>query len=103
MIKKILKDIGILLLALAVVSISLIIYLGITHHQSLVLPTPTGAYSVGRTEYDWVDNHRIDPLSDTPAQKRELLIWVWYPAKASQRSSLAPYLPPAWVKAREMD
>lgn len=103
LIRKILKAVGILVLSLILLVISLVIYLGIVHNQSLDLPAPTGPYQVGRTEYDWVDPNRLDPLSEKPGTKRELLVWVWYPANGSQPGTPAPYLPAAWVKARDDD
>jgi hypothetical protein len=58
---------------------------------------------VGRTEYDWVDPNRTDPFSPSMGEKREILVWVWYPADALQGDQAAPYLPPAWIKARDAD
>ena len=49
-------------------------------------------------EYDWVDSSRIDPLSDKANEKRELLVWVWYPTLESLEGSTTPFLPSAWVK-----
>ena len=98
-IKKVLKGIGIVL---AVFLISVIVfggYLLIANHQILVLPEPTGPFSVGRVEYDWVDNNRLDSLADAANEKRELLIWIWYPTSNSTQAPLAPYLPAAWVQA----
>ncbi len=102
-IKKILKGIGFLLLSLAVIFIGFAVYLGILHRQPLHLPAPTGSYSIGRTEYDWTDEARIDTLADIPNQKRELLIWVWYPAGTTQQGSGIPYLPSAWISAHDQD
>ncbi|MGA7193624.1 MAG: hypothetical protein WBW94_08340 [Anaerolineales bacterium] len=78
-------------------------YLDITYHQPLTLPSPTGTYRVGRTEYDWIDTNRIDPLSNHPNEKRELLVWFWYPADASPRNVAAPYLPSLWVDTLDQD
>jgi predicted dienelactone hydrolase len=101
--KKTLKGIGIVFLSSVALVIALAGYLVASHDQSLILPSPTGSYHIGRTEYDWVDESRMDPLSDHANEKRELLVWVWYPAAASQQDSTAPYVPPAWVNARDMD
>ena len=80
---------------------ALVGYVVISHNQPLVLPTPTGLYNVGRTEYDWADDNRIDPLSEKANEKRELLIWVWYPAVV--QGPKAPFLPLDWVKAHDED
>ncbi len=95
--RKILIGLVILFGLMAALGIAFTGYLLILNDQSLVLPSPTGSYSVGRTEFDWVDSSRIDQLSDQPNQNRELLVWVWYPASA--QGVTAPYLPPDWVKA----
>jgi predicted dienelactone hydrolase len=102
-VKKILKGIGILFLSSVGLVIALAGYLVVSHDRSLILPTPTGAYSIGRTEYDWVDESRADPLSERANEKRELLVWIWYPAVPSQTDSAAPYVPPGWVIARDTD
>lgn len=101
--KRILQGIGLLFLLAVVLVIALACYFVISHRQPLTLPSPTGQYRVGRTEYDWIDNSRIDPFSQHTNEKRELLVWVWYPATASQQNPTAPYLPPAWVNARDKD
>jgi len=98
-IKKVLKGIGIVLMVLVVSIIAFAGFLLIAHNQSLVLPVPTGPYPVGRVENVWIDNHRIDSLSDRDYEKRELLVWIWYPRSESTQALKAPYLPAAWVKA----
>ena len=99
----ILRGIGFIILTILVLGIALIVYLNVAHNQPLTLPAPGGSYGVGRIEYDWVDNSRIDPLSDTANAKRELAVWVWYPASVSQNDATVPYLPPDWVAARNKD
>jgi predicted dienelactone hydrolase len=99
--KKFLRGIGIVFTLFVVLIIALAGYLVFLHNQPLVLPVPTGSYNVGRIEYDWVDNNRIDPLSDTANENRELLIWVWYPV--SIQNTKAPFLPLSWVKAHNKD
>jgi predicted dienelactone hydrolase len=99
----VLQGMGILFVLFVVLVVAFAGYLLILHNQPLVLPAPTGSHHVGRIEYDWVDDHRIDPLSDTANEKRELLVWVWYPASESVPGSTAPFLPAAWVKAHERD
>jgi len=50
------------------------------HSVSLALPKPTGSYAVGRTTFDWVDSTRIDSMASKPDVRRELTVWIWYPA-----------------------
>jgi hypothetical protein len=96
--KKILKGIGIVLILLFTSSIAFAGYILIAHDQRFALPVPTGPYHVGRVEYVWIDDNRIDSLSDTASGKRELLIWIWYPTSESTPTPPAPYLPATWVK-----
>ncbi|MFG1606392.1 alpha/beta hydrolase family protein [Actinoplanes sp. NPDC049265] len=54
----------------------------------LVLPAPTGPHPVGRDVMHLVDPDRADPW--VPAERRELMVSVWYPA-AVARGSRVPY------------
>jgi predicted dienelactone hydrolase len=73
------------------------------HNHVVTLPTPTGPYGVGRIEFDWVDESRIDPLAAPAGLKRELPVWIWYPTDPSAKGEPAPYLPRAWRQARKPD
>jgi dienelactone hydrolase len=95
--------IGFGILSIILLGVAFIGYLIFAHNQPTILPSPTGAYQVGRAEYDWIDENRIDTLSDKPGVKRELAIWIWYPAMADAQSLPEPYLPPAWVDAQKSD
>jgi dienelactone hydrolase len=66
-------------------------------HREVVLPNPTGSYAVGRTLLDWTDLNRDDPYSAAIGKHRELMVWLWYPASASQQSKPADYVPSAWA------
>jgi predicted dienelactone hydrolase len=101
--KRILEGLGIVFLLSVVCIFAFAAYLLVLHAQPLALPAPTGPYQVGRVAYDWVDDRRVDPLSDTLNERRELLVWVWYPASASVQGATAPFLPPAWVQAHNRD
>lgn len=61
--------------------------------DSVVLPEPTGMYSVGRSIYEWMDTDRAEIYSEDPTAKRELIVSIWYPADLSTDSDPAPYLP----------
>ena len=97
--KKVLKEISILFLVIVVIISTLAAYQFILYCQSLQLPAPSGSFDVGRIEFDWVDDSRVDPLADRDNRKRELLVWAWYPITQTSRGSSAPFLPSAWVKA----
>ena len=65
------------------------------------LPMPTGPHSVGRTSYDWVDHARFDIYAGNPDTRRELVLFVWYPASPQVTAEFAPYLPSAWAPSAE--
>ena len=101
--KLIFKVILLLFLALAVGLGLFIGTLWVENKTPLTLPTPTGDFSVGHTEYDWVDATRPDTLADQPGLPRELPVWVWYPGEKNATAAPAPYLPLNWVRARDND
>ena len=93
-----------LLLLFVLVAASGIAYVEIQHHQTLVLPAPTGPYAVGRMEYDWTDQSRLDLLAPHAGTKRELVVWAWYPAQrvpGARPRPRAPYLPQKWAQMSE--
>lgn len=65
----------------------------------VTLPAPTGDLAVGRTTFHWVDGSRTDSLSPKPYTKRELVVWMWYPAAKTKSDSRVDYLPAEWEKA----
>jgi predicted dienelactone hydrolase len=94
--KRLARIFLILLLVIVVIIISGVAYIEIRGHQTLVLPAPTGPYAVGRMEYDWTDQSRVDPLAPHAGTKRELVVWAWYPAAHVPGAQPAPYLPSKW-------
>lgn len=58
---------------------------------TLALPAPTGAYPVGAATLHLVDQNRADPW--TPAERRQLMVSLWYPAKPSDKPR-ARYMTP---------
>ncbi len=77
----------------------LLALLWLEHNQPLELPLPTGPFAVGRVSAGWVDKERVDPFASAPDQKRELAVWLWYPASPDDHSPAAEYLPEPWQKA----
>ena len=65
------------------------------------LPEPTGQHAVGRLSYDWVDSARTEIYGANREDRRELVVFVWYPAKQESAATFAPYLPPAWAPVAE--
>jgi predicted dienelactone hydrolase len=77
------------LLAIAI----LLAALWLDHRTAVTLPAPTGPFAVGRVTYDWTDDASEDKLAPIPGTKRELLVWIWYPAAPRQSTSTHDYLP----------
>jgi predicted dienelactone hydrolase len=71
----------------------LFLALWLEHRTSVTLPTPSGSFAVSREIYDWVDDKTPDPLCPVPGAKRELLVWIWYPASSAYSTDTADYLP----------
>ena len=61
------------------------------------LPDPTGPHAVGRVSYEWVDQDRAEIYSADAEDRREVVVWVWYPAADDASAPRAEYLPAAWA------
>jgi dienelactone hydrolase len=66
------------------------------------LPAPTGRHGVGRLSLEWVDPSRAEVYSSDPQDRRELVVWVWYPAAPDPDADRAAYLPEAWAPAGQL-
>jgi len=54
---------------------------------------PRGPFAVGTHEYLWVDQNREEPFTKDPADRRHLLVRVWYRAdKTAGANEPAPYV-----------
>ena len=89
---------GLVLLGFLGVS-ALLMSLWLERRIEIALPKPTGQFAVGRTLYDWVDDQTLDPLAPA-GTKRELLVWVWYPAAVPSSVKIAEYVPDATRQGR---
>ena len=55
--------------------------------------SPRGPFAVGTHEYLWVDQNREETFTKDPADRRHLLVRVWYPAdKTAGTNEPAPYV-----------
>lgn len=77
----------------------LLALLWLEHNRPLELPAPTGPFGVGRVSAGWVDELRVDPFASSPNQKRELVVWLWYPAQRNEHAVASEYLPEPWQRA----
>ena len=73
--------------------------LWLEHRTAVTLPIPTGPFAVGRALYDWVDDTTPDALAPVPGTRRELLVWIWYPAASGQPGAMTGDYLPAAVRA----
>ena len=89
--RRILKGFAALaMLAIAALA-ALLVSLWLEHRREVTLPAPTGSLAVGRALFDWTDDTTVDTLAPVPGTKRELLVWIWYPASAG--AVLDDYVP----------
>jgi dienelactone hydrolase len=89
-----------LLALIAVVALATLLALIRHEHNTLfTLPEPSGRFAVGRTTYMWTNDKLNDDLSPAPNAKRQVLVWIWYPAATAPSAARAPYVPPAWSSA----
>jgi dienelactone hydrolase len=63
------------------------------------LPAATGPYRVRRVSYDREDVTREDPYARKEGVKRELPVWIWYPAAPAAGAEPGAYLPGRWSTA----
>ena len=66
------------------------------------LPAPTGRHWVGRASFDLVDPNRVEVYSSNPQDRRELVVWAWYPATPRPGAERAAYLPEAWAPTGQL-
>jgi predicted dienelactone hydrolase len=93
MAKRIFKRIAILAILGFFACIGLFVLLWAEHNIGVTLPAPTGPFEVGRAIFDWTDDKTADVLAPVPRAKRELLVWIWYPADRGKTSVVDDYMP----------
>src|SRR5215831_2355252 len=91
--RRVFKGLAILAL-LAVIGVgALLAALSLERRSEITLPEPTGPFAVGRSIYDWTDDATVDALAPVPGARRELLVWIWYPAAGGQSAAMDDYVP----------
>jgi Platelet-activating factor acetylhydrolase, isoform II len=64
------------------------------------LPSPTGKNKVGRMSVQLTDPNRLEVYStEKNVKRRELVVWIWYPAAPISDSKRAIYFPDKWSEA----
>jgi hypothetical protein len=71
------------------------------HTTGITLPLPTGHFAVGRATFTWINEAETDDLAPPPGAKRQVLVWLWYPATRSARDVPTEYPPAPWRAALE--
>ena len=95
---------GVVVGLVAVAAASVFAYGNTESNRVTSLPKPTGPYAVGRVTYHWVDRSRGETFTKKKEDKRELMAFVWYPAKKSgPHATTTAYLPGKWGKERQKD
>ena len=59
------------------------------------LPEPVGPFGIGRVAYHWTDSGRSDPFSANASTRRELMVYIWYPTAADDKTGDGVYQPDA--------
>jgi predicted dienelactone hydrolase len=78
--------------------IALLALLWREHKTEITLPAPTGHFAVGRSMYTWVNKVETDELAPSAGTKREVVVWIWYPAAIASGAPVE-YLPAPWRMA----
>ena len=95
-----LRGTGRVLLGIVIGVIIFVAFASLMRLQELRLPAVTGSSAVGRTEISLTDDGRADPFA-SDGRRRELAVWIWYPALPDASATQAPYLPDAWAPVAE--
>lgn len=61
--------------------------------NAVTLPEPSGPYAVGRILTAWRDEARVDPFAPVEGTRRELPVWIWYPAARGASKPRVEYMP----------
>lgn len=91
--RRLLKVLFVIVATGAAAVAALLIRLWTEHDNELTLPTPTGAFAVGRVTEVWSDDTRADLFAEAPNTKQELVVWMWYPSTSPRTAKAADYLP----------
>jgi dienelactone hydrolase len=99
LVRRIFKVFAVLAMLVVLGVAVLLASLWLEHRREITLPAPTGAFPVGRALYDWTDDRTLDALAPGSATKRELLVWIWYPAAAGRSDARTDDYAPASARA----
>jgi predicted dienelactone hydrolase len=86
-IKRVFKVLAALVVLAIVGLAALFALLWWDHRTATALPQPTGHFAVARTTYTWVNDAERDELAPSPGTKREVVVWMWYPAATAKSAT----------------
>jgi len=96
-VSRILRWIGLCFSGAVALIALLVATMYLEHCLPTELPAPSGAYPVGRTSY--LFSNERDTRASRDSNGRELVVWIWYPAKPLDHSVTADYFPAPWRNA----
>lgn len=94
-----LKRLAFIVLLVVALAVAFLGVRWLDHMRQTPLPVPGGRLGIGTTNFVWTDTHD-DPLAP-PNTRRQLLVWMWYPAPYSPNQQFAEYMPAPLRKAVE--
>jgi predicted dienelactone hydrolase len=97
--RRVLKGLLVLVTVGVIGFATLLSVLWLERRGDVTLPEPTGPFAVGRAMFAW-GNGSTDILAPVPGTKREVSVWVWYPA-VGRPTLTEDYLPLSWRTAVE--
>jgi dienelactone hydrolase len=99
LLKALLRTVAALLIFAIFALLALFASLWLEHRTATTLPTPTGHFAVGRTQYVWRNDAQTDDLAPPPSPQRQVLVWIWYPSAPAMSAEPVEYLPAPWRMA----
>jgi hypothetical protein len=64
------------------------------------MPKLTGPFTVGTSIYHWVDKDRMEWFTETPNDKRQMMVQIWYPGEKNKKAKRSPYLDRLDIRAK---
>jgi pimeloyl-ACP methyl ester carboxylesterase len=63
----------------------------VSEKKSSKLLSSSGQFPVGHILFDWVDSTRSEPATSEPTDFRQVIVEIWYPARANAEGKKAAY------------
>ncbi|MBT3663555.1 MAG: hypothetical protein HN999_06570 [Candidatus Marinimicrobia bacterium] len=56
------------------------------------MPKLTGPFTVGTSNYHWVDQDRLEWFTENPNDNRQMMVQIWYPGEKIKKAKRSSYL-----------